>query len=394
MENPPPVISSQSSTIQPQKSPQEFPVIKPTEEKPKNKLVPLLVFLLLAALGVASYFGWQNYQLRLKQEVVDVQPEPSSVVEIDETANWKTYQGSFFSFKYPDRLFTISEDEEFLTFYQSTEEAKETQTCKENKLGTTDKPCGEYMVLNIGVSKYPLDYQYSLKLSLDSTDPGLLKPVKFVDKLSRDWIIEGPIEIAGGSNLKAEYEDENSLFHFSVQIGSMGFEKFFGEKLTNEEHRKLADQILSTFKFVDGEDDKLVVDKDTFSLKIPKTWKENFILPNFPNESCFNTERPSAPQTSHDITPGLADLCIRITTEEINLDYLPKESNKVTIDGVIGEQRSGYTGVGASVFTIVTIVEKANEGKYIFTFSTQDEVLKQTFINEHNQILSSFQFLN
>jgi cytoskeletal protein RodZ len=71
MENPPPVAPPQSPTIQPQKPSQEPPVIKPPEE-PKNKLIPLLVFLLLAALGVAGYFGWQNLQLQqqIKSQIV------------------------------------------------------------------------------------------------------------------------------------------------------------------------------------------------------------------------------------------------------------------------------------------------------------------------------------
>jgi len=83
----------------------EPPVFKPSEEpkKPKNKLVSLLVFLLLVALGVIGYFGWQNYQLKLEKEVADVQPEPSPAVEIDGTADWETYEDKLlgFSFKYP-----------------------------------------------------------------------------------------------------------------------------------------------------------------------------------------------------------------------------------------------------------------------------------------------------
>jgi len=105
MENPPPAIPQQSPTIQPQKPSQEPPVFKPSEEskKPKNKLIPLLVFLLIVALGVAGYFGWQNYQLKLEKEVVDIQPESSPVVEVDETAEWEIYTNDKynFQFKYP-----------------------------------------------------------------------------------------------------------------------------------------------------------------------------------------------------------------------------------------------------------------------------------------------------
>jgi hypothetical protein len=83
----------------------EPPVFKPSEEpkKPRSKIVPVLVFLLLVALGVAGYFGWQNYQLKLKQEAVDVQPEPSPVAKVDETEGWEIYTNTKYgySLKYP-----------------------------------------------------------------------------------------------------------------------------------------------------------------------------------------------------------------------------------------------------------------------------------------------------
>jgi len=88
MKTPPPATPPQSPTIQPQKSTQETPVFKPPEEpkKPKNKLVPLLAFLLIATLGVAGYFGWENYKYKLvgnkneNREALEESPALSSSV--------------------------------------------------------------------------------------------------------------------------------------------------------------------------------------------------------------------------------------------------------------------------------------------------------------------------
>jgi len=63
------------------------PIFKPPEVKEsKNKSVVFLILLLIAAIGIAGYFGLENYQLRLKQQATDVQPLPSPVIKIDETA--------------------------------------------------------------------------------------------------------------------------------------------------------------------------------------------------------------------------------------------------------------------------------------------------------------------
>lgn len=89
----------------------EPPVFKPPGDKPKSKLVSILVFLLILALGAAGYFGWQNYQLRLeKNKVSDIQPTTSPTFELDGTADWQIYTSHTdnYSFKYPTDWEVIS----------------------------------------------------------------------------------------------------------------------------------------------------------------------------------------------------------------------------------------------------------------------------------------------
>jgi len=90
MENSPPATPL-SPTSSDKSTPSEPPIVNPVSKKPKNKLVPLLVFLLLAALTIAGYFGWQNLQLQqqIKNQIVPTpqvnnQPPSPTPTTIDE----------------------------------------------------------------------------------------------------------------------------------------------------------------------------------------------------------------------------------------------------------------------------------------------------------------------
>lgn len=80
---PQPPISENKPSLTP-KPPEEPPIFKPSEDKPKDKLVSILVFLLILVSGVAGYFGFKYYQSQLTKEVVNAQPTPSPVAEVDE----------------------------------------------------------------------------------------------------------------------------------------------------------------------------------------------------------------------------------------------------------------------------------------------------------------------
>lgn len=80
---------------------------------PASKTPWLLISLIVTLVGVASYFGYQNYNL--KQQLVDQSPSlPSSaitnspmssastVTTTDPTEKWKLYNNDIFVFRYPD----------------------------------------------------------------------------------------------------------------------------------------------------------------------------------------------------------------------------------------------------------------------------------------------------
>jgi len=91
------------------------------EKKPDKLLITGLVILVLAALGVAGVFAYQNYQLKKQieksspgSEVIPTgiisTPTPTSPVE-EETVNWKTYRNIEYGYtiKYPQNFFLHSE---------------------------------------------------------------------------------------------------------------------------------------------------------------------------------------------------------------------------------------------------------------------------------------------
>lgn len=132
----------------------------------------------------------------------------------------------------------------------------------------------------------------------------------------------------------------------------------------------------------------------TFSIKIPPTWKENSRLATYQNDLCFSTERETNQEAGGDFTPGLADLCISIEPSLVNFSGLESSSSKIiSLAGEAAEQRMGYGGVAGSVYMVKTILKSTNGNDYVFTLTTQDESLKQTFQEEYDQILSTFKLL-
>lgn len=87
------------------------------ERQLQSGLAGLLLVLLIGALGLAGYFGFQYYQLKLKQQATDVQVLPSPLSEVeeevdelvdqvkpeDETADWLKFESQthHFSIKHP-----------------------------------------------------------------------------------------------------------------------------------------------------------------------------------------------------------------------------------------------------------------------------------------------------
>jgi len=261
MDNPPPAIPPQSPTIQPQKPSQEPPVIKPTEEKPKNKLVPLLVFLLLVALGVAGYFGWQNYQLKLKQEVADVQPEPSPEVEVDETAEWEIYKNTKhgYEIKYPSDFEIV----------KGPVSETELSTLDNISFSGKQKPQDSNSGVVFGLNASPTDVN-GVALTCSDNDSCLNAWMRVLGKTSNE-VNSVSTNILGIDRKGFEYINQNPLytqrhryfvFPYKNKIWEVNLTINNFSDAETQEMNLLFDKILSAFKFVDDNNKTLFVSLD------------------------------------------------------------------------------------------------------------------------------------
>lgn len=83
-----------------------------TQPTPSNNNPWALISLIIILIGIASYFGYQNYQLKQQlagqkpasspdASVITSSPISTSNPTVDETVNWHEYKSNDFSFKYP-----------------------------------------------------------------------------------------------------------------------------------------------------------------------------------------------------------------------------------------------------------------------------------------------------
>ncbi|MFA6571602.1 MAG: hypothetical protein WCT77_10255 [Bacteroidota bacterium] len=114
--------------INPQSIPPTAPQAPIQPPVPEKSSSPILLLLILALVGVTSYFGYQNWQL--KQQISKVPPTPTPLIAPttipDPTANWKTYTNEELklTFKLPQELTTPG-----VFLRTQTPTAKGTQIC-------------------------------------------------------------------------------------------------------------------------------------------------------------------------------------------------------------------------------------------------------------------------
>ena len=149
---------------------------------------------------------------------------PCPTETLDETADWKTYtsKDQSFSFKYPKNLYTNSTNEENLLFYDTS----------------IKNPTLADQILNIGVNKYDKSKYQSLNSPINSSD--------FTDGQGRMWETD---MVLGESafNFSATLTTDQKIYIVGIQSGLVKGDEIIFE----ENHRKLSNQILSPFKFIE-----------------------------------------------------------------------------------------------------------------------------------------------
>jgi len=223
-----------------------YPIPQPA---PTGKTPWVFITVIVILLGVASYFGYQNYQL--KQQLTAQAPTPTPATTVvnsptptstpiptsDPTANWKTYayteNGFNFSFKYPTifnpkgtpSISWVSPIDK--TIVEISIEFTSTEKDKSNNLVLYISKNGESSLENY-VSK--------------NTDSNFTPPVTTVGELGNtiDWF-------DFYRNIPAHYLS----FTKNNYVYSFGLVDFTGLPEDDAKDSKILTQILSTFKFAE-----------------------------------------------------------------------------------------------------------------------------------------------
>lgn len=210
----------------------------PTPSKPKNwPLIVVFIFSLLL-FGVVLFLAWQNYQLR--KQIIPVQPTPTPIISplptTNPTANWKTYRNEAIEFKYPEYLeqgsLQISGSSNLQEFVD-----------KDNKVALTFISAGNYNQLT-GKPYNSLEDRCGMPCSNLFT-----------------------IRVDG-----VDAADRGNSAYFFSHHKELIYEFVLEED--TESSRQLLRQILSTFKFLDGQTDETPDWKtyrtDVFEFKYPE----------------------------------------------------------------------------------------------------------------------------
>lgn len=204
------------------------PIQPPIPEKHKTPI--FLWFLILALVGIATYFGYQNWLLR--QQVSRPQPTSSSLIATtptpDPTVNWKTYTNSKFNYsvKYPNsgvaRINCENEENTFYLVLGSQQDMIEPQNCARD-------------------SRFNIEIVASNKLLKNADDR--------YQSTSNDYQIAGMKAFKYVYTQKPNFEGPGESWFEDVYFENDGI--FYDAYNRNKELSATFDQILSTFIFVD-----------------------------------------------------------------------------------------------------------------------------------------------
>ena len=223
--------------------------IVPEQSKKSNFLTILLSILLFLAIVIAVFFAYQTQKLSKELNTLKLEPEstfpmyiePNETVD-DPTVDWKTYTdiNKKYSYKYPSNLFprtNTSWGYGTANYYSNENSAN----------GETENIYEALFQINVLIQ----DESYSL-------------PSKYIDSQGRTWSID---EVVGGegdsSNYHGEIEHNGKYYILGSKVYGRNYGRYLNKELRvendgsyntallAEEHAKLINQILSTFKFID-----------------------------------------------------------------------------------------------------------------------------------------------
>lgn len=226
-------------------------ITTPVVEQPKqnNFLVILLSVLLFLSVSIAGFFAYQTQMLvkeltmlKTEEKVVDTsepttQPDATESSEVDPTADWKTYTGKLFSFKYPkDAKLEVQPDGVVKIMYmgQKQIDSGRTQTSLFDGYGFFVAPSKEKVSLEDGYK----NRVESFNNVCDSEKMGKSK----ITKIDGFQALQYDSSCLGDYTTSLVINKDNIFFELS--------QLYVGETADQSDYKKITDQILSTLKFL------------------------------------------------------------------------------------------------------------------------------------------------
>ncbi len=337
-------------------------------------IIIVVIILAIAGAAAAGYFYSQSSSQKATQNTSQSQTLPTP----DSTANWKTYQGDEFSFKYPmdwpnPQISTLNNELGIYFYLEKTEKmiatvATSNQNFEENKFN-----------LNINEPR--------LKVSSTIIERNL-KGINIVEADVTNTVFDSQGNIT----------EETKRYSVLIPLGKRTI-------IINTEPqlRSTIDQILSTFKFTDSAStpDSISTTKPAlsptpistaswktytntkynYSYKYPDTWYDSFIV-SAPCKTCGGVPNGLAIITS-DNSAGLSakQLLQKDMVDEPYAKFVATPSYFSGLDVAVAD---GFVGAGEPGLHVYIV---KNSLVYQILFDGVDNDVQ-------NQILSTFKFTN
>ena len=228
----PPVVSETPSPI------------KPASKFSIKAIIGILIFLLLAG-GTAAGYVYREPILKIvsKPTPTPIATQTSPTPTPDPTADWKTYQGDGFSFKYPSGILlsneecTVSAQDLVLVSYQESIKNNPQALCNERPV--------QFFEIIKGKFSPPISNDYT-KITIVDTELSGLKAKKYIST----FIPNQPIGIASpwASITNIPFQVNKTDYYLFYGFPNP---KFFPKNNLPELPKNIFDQILSTFKFTE-----------------------------------------------------------------------------------------------------------------------------------------------
>ena len=268
VESEPQDISSQPQVTQPPETQPKVEDKQPVEVKPKKELlIPILLILLLIVFGITAYLGYQYYQSTKQLDTTTNEIQPSSLPTDestsipDPTTDWKIFSNTKYGyqFKYPDNWEVNRGPGE-----SSDEELGKTRNIHIYSGRSTELSKPSDIGLSFSIDTNQLHQKGDEKLCNTLEDCITKSTGHFPKELERT-----EESFQGNKAIRIIFRRDTSLYYqvFSYLFVIIGDDFYDFEMIVQngdfKDHKDLFDQILSTFKFLDDNENTKTYSHDS-----------------------------------------------------------------------------------------------------------------------------------